>query len=153
MTNDPLDFIKMQAQHCNFGEVLDIDALAAVTVVPVPARVLSNIQPLVKPRECFNNAFNTMSCFPDIHNTRYCVGLAADFFPVSHAWIKVGDHYYDPTWQLHNTLGNLYVPYFELGIAELLDIVIANERRPPEAWEVARFLMEQKRKELSDVSL
>ena len=58
---------------------------------------------LVEPKQCFSNAFKIADILlhTDSH-IQYVEGrvLAAGFLPIEHAWNKVGDKYFDATFEL-----------------------------------------------------
>lgn len=135
------DFVRVMAQASGFGKVLDVATLEPVSVEAMPPDLLEQVAPMLAPRCCYNNSFYVSEFFRPEREVRYCVGFAAgSIFPVGHAWVKIDGVYFDPTWQLFHRLGDLYVPFFELDPDRLMSVVIENDNRPPEAWEVARTL-------------
>ena len=59
---------------------------------------------IVEPKQCFKNAYNladTMSHF-DGRCVTYVEGraLVANFLPIEHAWNRIGDKYFDATFEL-----------------------------------------------------
>lgn len=137
MISSPLDIVRTMAGMGSLGNVLDLECLKLVSVEPMPQEMLSEIEDLVVPRACYNNSFFVTEFFGSRKKARYCVGYAGSFVPISHAWVWVDGNYYDPTWQVHTKIGAFYVPFFELEGEELMEVVIANDFRPPEPWEVA----------------
>lgn len=58
---------------------------------------------IVEPKQCFKNAYNLADIIrhPDGH-VEYVEGrvLVANFLPIEHAWNRIGDKYFDATFEL-----------------------------------------------------
>ena len=88
----------------------------------------------IRLKECFNNSFHLATEL----NGKYCVGYAAGIIPVEHAWIRVGDKYYDPTWQKFSQIGDVYVLMAELSLDQVLEYTLLNDNRPPDLYALQR---------------
>ena len=92
-----------------------------------------------KKKECFNNAFKSLSGHPD---SKYVLGYV--FFhniPIEHAWIKEGDKYFDVTLVPDQQHGYVSVAEFKLDdIMEYVD----EKGSAPSLYDINRFVGNKK---------
>lgn len=93
---------------------------------------------------CYNNAYQ---CLADAilngyatDDIKYVLGAAVHYIPVDHAWVRIGDTYYDPTWETFDTLGHYYFPVHELSPGQIHRLVEANRMTPPALWQMNKLL-------------
>jgi hypothetical protein len=109
----------------------DLDNASPVRVKPMPSVLRKLARTIVKPRACFYNSATIMlnACKRDM---KYVIGYAAAPIATEHAWIKVGDTYYDPTWELNDLpFGKEYLPLYELDMGEMISTMNAMDTLEP----------------------
>lgn len=98
---------------------------------------------------CHNNAFNFLSSYLGYGERKYVTGYYVSKkigIPLLHSWVKIDDHYYDPTVQQFGDLGEYYyLSFYELTTAELLDVVAFNGDRPPCAADCRCYYLNRER--------
>lgn len=117
-----------------------------VNVTPMYDRLETLARTQTKPRECYNNVFNMLPFNYEGREVRYVVGYAVRAclgIAIDHAWLRIGDTYYDPTWQIHNEGGIEDCTYYvvaELDFADFMEVIRENESCPPCAFDIqSRF--------------
>lgn len=62
---------------------------------------LQTIKEITRAKECFKNAFNIATTFQS-KDVKYIEGrvLAGHILPIEHAWNKIGDKYFDATFEI-----------------------------------------------------
>lgn len=107
-----------------------------VEVKPLES-LLDVIKDEVVVKECYNNSFR---CVQMLHmsgyNAQYIAGVAESMIAIDHAWICVDGIYYDPTWELHNTLKENYFVIAKLDIPDLVEVITNNNMCPPSSYEL-----------------
>jgi len=101
----------------------DLDDVSPVRVKPMASVVRKLAKRIVQQKACYYNAATMMfsACRPDM---KYVIGYASAPIPTDHAWLKVGDTYYDPTWELClSQLGKEYLPIYELDMEDLVKVM------------------------------
>lgn len=90
---DFLKSIKEDLKPCRVVSIKDIFTKEQIKL----------IRSLVQKKECFKNAYQIASFF-EFSDTpvEYVEGrvLVCDFLPIEHAWNKIGDRYFDATFEL-----------------------------------------------------
>ena len=82
-------------------------------------------------KACFNNSASIVLSKPD---AAYCIGFANGIIPVEHAWVKIGDTYYDPTWEKFSEIGSAYKLIRTFNRKELINFLDQSDDYPPELW-------------------
>ncbi|KLV03535.1 hypothetical protein ABT56_19090 [Photobacterium aquae] len=105
------------------------NGLQTINVKPMFHRLSVFSDIMVEPKMCYQNSFDIMSSFRDsdaninITTIKYVLGFASNGVLVPHAWIKIHDSYYDPTWEVTlEHLGNIYVPVVELDYKQMAQL-------------------------------
>lgn len=96
------------------------DFLKEVDVVPMTVEQLAVAKDIVQPQQCFDNCFELAASL----NATYVLGVYCGLIPIEHAFIKVGDKYYDPTLEI--VTGNLegqYFSFLEIPLSELVEFI------------------------------
>ena len=113
-----------------------LDNTKWVDVAPCTPEIRAH-EKRVRMKECFNNCWHLCSMIP---GAKYVLGYTASFIPIEHAWIKIGETYYDPTLELlHNRTGDAYLVYLELSMKELIKYTTKNANCPPALWDMYRM--------------
>lgn len=86
----------------------------------------------IRPKECFRNAFIVCERLEARgHNVKYCEGyINMKGFPIEHAFVKVDEHYIDPTVELalkRDPTEDRYVVIGEFTTNEVRTVIIENE--------------------------
>lgn len=85
-------------------------------------------------KQCFNNAFKTLSGHPDY---KYVLGYVfLHNIPIEHAWIKEGDTYFDVT--LDPTKNQAYVSVSEFSLNDIMPYV-DKHGHSPSLYDINRF--------------
>ena len=88
-------------------------------------------------KECFHNAATAVSALHYRGIAAYYVtGFAASVIPLEHAWIAVGPHWYDLTWEKFSDLGKEYVPIYTLAVDQLMEFVLDNHGYAPTPYDI-----------------
>jgi hypothetical protein len=82
-------------------------------------------------KECFNNSATIVLSKPD---AAYCIGFANGVIPVEHAWVRIGEDYYDPTWEKFSEIGQAYKLIRTFNRKELINFLNQSGDYPPELW-------------------
>ena len=97
----------------------DLGNAVPVDVESMPLEIRELAHKLVKPKACFYNAAMMLSVMRR-NDVKYVVGYVSAPVPFEHAWIRVGESYYDPTWEILNkSFGSEYLPLIEMWWEEL----------------------------------
>lgn len=73
--------------------------LSPVMIKSMPEYLLTEAKSIVEPRRCYDNCYHLATRW----NVTYVIGFGiVEGFPIQHAWIKIGDNYYDPTLESHH---------------------------------------------------
>lgn len=114
-----------------------LDGVRSVAAVPMPAELRRIAIRLTEYRRGFHNAARIATRLRDLgFDCRYVTGYARahTLAPIEHAWIRVGNRHYDPTWELFLDLGAEYVPIYELTVEELVQVMsMRHDDAPPSA--------------------
>jgi hypothetical protein len=90
-------------------------------------------------KQCFNNAFKSLSVHPD---SKYVLGYVfLHNIPIEHAWIKEGDKYFDVT--LDPTKHEGYISVAEFSFDEVMEYVDKHSSAPS-LYDINRFLGNKK---------
>lgn len=103
---------------------ISVEGVHSVGITPMPVHVHHVAKRLAARQRCFHNASRIATKLRDL-DCRYVTGYARigqDPVPFEHAWIKIGDQHFDPTWELFHELGKEYVPIYELTVEELIAV-------------------------------
>lgn len=96
-----------------------------------------------EPHGCYNAAFDFIANNPHA-DAKYCVGYGESLIPIDHAWVKIGDKYFDPSWQAnvdeYDPKHAHYIPLMELYIAEALFVIEHNNWCPPAAIDIINLI-------------
>ena len=94
-----------------------------ISVSDIPASIFNKLHAYIEPNKCYYNA--EIACRM-IKESKYIFGYWNLDSPVEHAWIKIGEDYFDPTYQImeDKTYFNLmgYYPVAELDLSALLKL-------------------------------
>lgn len=108
-----------------------LENASSVAVETMPSGLREDARKIVQPKACYCNAFR-MVLNSYRNNFRYVIGYASASVIFDHAWIKVGDKYYDPTWELYGSqIGDEYLPLYELSLGELISTMNEMDTREP----------------------
>lgn len=117
-----IDIITNLKQKAYWKWKKDNAKVVAVTeVAEVSPNLVEYIKSECRPKECYTNALRLCPLFGD---SKWVIGKAigSHGIDIFHAWIKAGDLYLDPTWELiSGGLGIEYVSMLELEIEEVLE--------------------------------
>lgn len=118
----------------------DKDNAVLVEVKSMPSDIRKIAEGLVERRACFYNSAMMVSVMFR-SDMKYVVGYASAPIPFEHAWIRVGELYYDPTWEICNkSLGSGYLSLCEMSLEELEKIMHAMKTDiPPDLVAMRRF--------------
>ena len=117
------------------GYKVDSESVKTITPELIPDE-LNALEIETVYKECFNNAFRWAA---ELHiagykNVFYVLGFGESVVPVEHVIIKVGDNFYDPTWERYNELKPFHIVK-EFTMAELSAALKTNDSYPPDlAW-------------------
>lgn len=129
--------------------------LNTVTISDMPQSIVDLNEP-VEEKHCYNNATNYVLTLImngySFDEVKFVLGYAHSIIPVEHAIVKVGDIYFDPTWQLLGVCGLVdgkrqteFVVVAELSPGELSNAIELNRMYPPS---VSDYLSNPKLREL-----
>ncbi len=100
---------------------IEASRLKEINIQNMPEQLRSIAEPIVKPKRCFDNSFKLATSL----NATYVLGIYCKTIPIEHAWLKIGDNYYDPTLEIvvNDTAGK-YLSLVELSEAELISTIV-----------------------------
>ncbi|AWK84548.1 hypothetical protein [Photobacterium damselae] len=83
--------------------------MSVVKVQPLPSELRSIIsyRGFAKSGRCFDNSWNIVTA-NIVCDAKYVLAISQKVLPVQHAIIKVGNIYYDPTWELNQTINDIF---------------------------------------------
>lgn len=123
-------------------EAVNPDKVKKVNIDLLPKEFLKMAHELMKPRMCFNNAYDFITeLFIGFeyhpNDLSYVLGFSYKYgMFLEHAWVKIGDQYFDPTWQLFsNSEGDFYI-IKEFKYDDVCDFVLDNNSRLPDILEM-----------------
>jgi hypothetical protein len=119
----------------------NLDNASSEVVELMTPEIRERAMKIVQPKACYCNVAKMVLHYCRRH-IRYVVGYASAQVPFDHAWIKVGDKYYDPTWELYGSqLGEEYLPLYEMSFGELVKTMSAMDTlEPPSALDLYYFM-------------
>ncbi|KJG37691.1 hypothetical protein UA32_12060 [Photobacterium angustum] len=84
--------------HMAYG--VKSEHLKPVIINSLPEYLLNEAKKIIKPKCCYDNCYKLASEW----NITYVIGFGVvEGFPIHHAWIKIGDSYFDPTLEATQT--------------------------------------------------
>lgn len=124
----------------DMGVQYDMDDAILVDVESMPSDIRKVANGLVTQRACFYNAAMMVSVLRR-GDMKYVIGYASSPVPFEHAWIRVGELYYDPTWEIYDqAFGSEYLSLCEMGWEELEKTMTAMKMdKPPDLVTLRRF--------------
>ena len=100
--------------------------LVEVSIEPMVDFIRCVAERVVEPKQCYDNSFKLLQrlLLTSSEDVKYVLGMCVcnSIFPIEHAWIKVGDVYYDPTLEIvvGDTDDNVYYSVMELSIEDAI---------------------------------
>lgn len=102
--------------------------------------------------DCFKNAI----LISMINNGKASIiyGIAEDVstLPRIHIWNKIGNHFYDYTWELNTKIGNKYWKIREFSIQEFLYLLRLENGKSRTKWDLNCYLMKEPDKTLVELT-
>lgn len=103
------------------------EMLNEITVLPMTDCICHISESIVKPNQCYDNTLKILQRMLRVttQTVKYVLGMCVcnGVFPIEHAWLKVGDTYYDPTLEIvvGQTDDNDYFSVMEFDLEEAID--------------------------------
>lgn len=114
------------------------DRLVKVQCEPMPPKMRVMAEAVCNPNDCYRNVFRMLSG----GDMRYVAAIGASVISIDHAILKVGDTYYDPTWELYSDIGSVYWVVKEFSPADIGGVVLDRKCNTlPRSEEVLRDVL------------
>jgi len=118
-----------------------------VAITPSPDDIREIAEKVVVKNQCYQNVSEIIALTK--RDVKFVTGvITGGLLPICHAWLKIGDEYHDPTFEVMSQRVNctppeyIYHPTAELDLADLIIVTLANKFRPPHPAAVADMFPE-----------